>query len=58
MINEGFEILIDPEKRRDYDKGLFKGNSWKTLGQQTKRQHQQEYSLDATREDFKPRIIG
>ena len=48
VINEAFEILSDPDKRLDYNKALFKNNSWKSLSQQTERQRRQEYSLDAT----------
>jgi DnaJ-class molecular chaperone len=57
VINAAFKTLGDPDKRRAYDKKLFKKSTWKSLGQQTNHQRRQDYSPDAEWEDFKPLII-
>ncbi|MEM7540454.1 MAG: DnaJ domain-containing protein [Pseudomonadota bacterium] len=58
VINEAFETLSDAGKRHAYDTDLFKEHGMRTLGRQTKKQRSdEEYSLDATWQDFKPRVL-
>jgi len=53
IINEAYRVLMDTEKRNEYDVSLFRGKSLGTLGKQHHNQRKNT-SVARTYDDWKP----